>query len=132
MFIVKSNYLTEGVQMFDNITEYSLLRDFYGELLTPKQKEIFELYHDENLSLGEISEELGVSRQAVHDMLKNSEKALQKYEDKLGLVKRFDQTTQTIQNVDKAIQRLKTKYQDNQSLTRELNQIEEVINKLED
>ena len=64
----------------------SLLYDFYGELLNNNQREVMALYHEDNLSLSEIAEELGLSRQAVHYTLKRAETALGKYEDKLGLV----------------------------------------------
>lgn len=63
-----------------------LLYDFYGKLLTPKQREVMRLYYEEDLSLGEIAEELKISRQAVHDILRRSEQALEKYEKKLGLL----------------------------------------------
>lgn len=65
------------------------LYEFYGQLLTDKQQEILELYCSHDLSFGEISEELGVSRQAVYDTIKRSEKTLDEYESKLELVKRF-------------------------------------------
>ncbi len=63
-----------------------LLYDFYGKLLTPKQQEVMRLYYEEDLSLGEIAEELKITRQAVYDILKRSEQALEKYERKLGLL----------------------------------------------
>ena len=53
--------------MVDEITRASLLYDFYGALLTEKQRQVMALYHEENLSLSEIGQEFGISRQAVHD-----------------------------------------------------------------
>ena len=53
----------------DNLAKESLLYDFYGGLLTDKQREVMELYHEENYSIVEIAGELGVSKQAVHDNL---------------------------------------------------------------
>lgn len=73
----------------EDILRLTLLFDFYGELLTEKQKYIFEMYHLNDLSLAEIAEELGISRQAVRDQLKRTEKALNGYEDKLNLLERF-------------------------------------------
>lgn len=64
---------------------YILLYDFYGNLLNNKQQECFEAYYFDNLSLQEISENLGVSRNAIHKMLKNIEKKLLWYEDNLHL-----------------------------------------------
>ncbi len=72
--------------------QISMLYDFYGELLTPRQKEVLQYYYEENYSLSETAEELGVSRQAVHDTIHKAEKALRSYEQKLGLVERFKRT----------------------------------------
>jgi len=67
----------------------NLLNDFYGQLLTERQKVFMELYYAQNLSLGEIAEEFAVTRQAVHDTLKRAEQSLKEYEKKLGLVAKF-------------------------------------------
>ena len=67
----------------------ALLLDFYGDLLTPRQKELLKLYYEEDLSLGEIAENYRISRQAVFDQIHRGEKTLEKYEEKLGLVARF-------------------------------------------
>ncbi len=75
--------------MIENLARAAMLFDFYGKLLTKKQQEIFSLYYDQNLSLGEIAEEYKVSRQAVHDILKRGEKILEGYEEKLGLVRKY-------------------------------------------
>lgn len=73
----------------EKIYEQTLLYDFYGELLTEHQRSIYEdaVYND--MSLGEIAEMRGISRQGVHDMLKRCDKILQDYEAKLHLVERF-------------------------------------------
>lgn len=73
----------------DEILHLTLLFDFYGELLTEKQKQVFALHYQDDLSLTEIGEELSVSRQAIRDQLKRTEKILLDYEQKLGLVARF-------------------------------------------
>ena len=64
--------------------EMSLLFDFYGETLTEKQRELFDLYYNEDLSLSEIAEHAGITRQGVRDSIKRAEHALHEMEDKLG------------------------------------------------
>ena len=71
--------------------ELILLYDYYGNLLTERQRECFELRYDQDLSLGEIGEELGISRQGVHDNLSRTEALLRNMEQKTGCAKR-DQT----------------------------------------
>ena len=63
----------------DDILQLTLLYDFYGELLTEKQKQVYELHYQNDLSLTEIGEELSISRQAVRDQLKRTEKILLDY-----------------------------------------------------
>lgn len=74
----------------EKIVEQGLLYDFYGELLTKHQRQIYEGIVYDNLSLGEIAQEMDISRQAVHDIVKRCDKILQGYEDKLRLVSRFE------------------------------------------
>ena len=59
----------------DDVIQTSLLYDFYGSLLTDRQREVMELYYGENLSLSEIAAEFSISRQGVHDALKNAGRA---------------------------------------------------------
>lgn len=72
--------------------EMSLLFDFYGETLTEKQRELFDLYYNEDLSLAEIAEHAGITRQGVRDSIKRAEHALGEMEEKLGLVARYGGT----------------------------------------
>lgn len=89
--------------MFDEVTKINLLYDFYGQLLSLRQAQVMDLYYGENLSLSEIAGELGISRQGVHDALKNAEKSLTGYEQKLGLVKRFEETKKAVDDIDRLI-----------------------------
>ena len=68
--------------------ETILLFDYYGRMLTDKQKEYLDLRYNQDLSLGEIGEELGISRQGVHDNLSRTEALLQNMESKTGCVRR--------------------------------------------
>ncbi|HIX84468.1 MAG TPA: YlxM family DNA-binding protein [Candidatus Megamonas gallistercoris] len=74
--------------MLEKFLHMSALFDFYGPLLTDKQNRCLQMHLLEDFSLSEISAELGISRQAVYDMLKRSEQIMQQYEDKLGLAAR--------------------------------------------
>ena len=67
----------------------SMLFDFYGELLTDKQKELFDLYYNEDLSLTEIAEHAEISRQGVRDAIQRAETILRDTEDKVGLVRKY-------------------------------------------
>ena len=68
----------------------TMLFDFYGELLTDRQKEFFDLYYNEDLSLAEIAENAGISRQGVRDVIVRAEATMQEVEDKTGIIKRFE------------------------------------------
>ena len=78
----------------------SMLMDFYGELLTDKQRESLEFYYNDDLSLGEIADELEISRQGVRDFIKRGEKQLLEFEEKLGLAKRFEDIKEKINEID--------------------------------
>lgn len=83
------------------IVEQGLLYDFYGELLTKHQRQIYESVVYDNLSLGEIAQEEGISRQAVHDIVKRCDKALQKYEEKLRLVAKFTHIKDKVSRINR-------------------------------
>ena len=76
----------------EKIVEQGLLYDFYGELLTEHQRQIYEDVVFNDMSLSEIAEEQGISRQGVHDLIKRCNKILTGYEEKLKLVQKFNQT----------------------------------------
>ena len=82
--------------------EMSLLFDFYGETLTEKQRELFDLYYNEDLSLSEIAEHAGITRQGVRDSIKRAEHALHEMEDKLGLVARYGDTERCAEELHSA------------------------------
>lgn len=67
----------------------ALLYDFYGDVLTDRQKEFYDLYYNEDLSLSEIAENYGISRQGVRDVIVRAEATLTELEDKTGIIRRF-------------------------------------------
>ncbi len=85
----------------DKIYEQTMLFDFYGELLTEHQRSVYEdaVYRD--MSLGEIAEERGISRQGVHDLIKRCDRILQEYESKLHLVERFAKAKKTVAEIER-------------------------------
>lgn len=85
--------------MKDNTVEMCMLFDFYGDMLTEKQKQIFDLYYNEDLSLAEIAEITGITRQGVRDSVVRSEAALRTMEEKTGLISRFHKTNETLSQI---------------------------------
>ncbi len=84
----------------NEILERALLFDFYGELLTDHQKEIYGSFIQEDLSLGELAQEAGISRQGVHDLIRRCDRILRDYEAKLHLVERFLTIKDKVQKID--------------------------------
>ncbi|NLA57283.1 MAG: putative DNA-binding protein [Firmicutes bacterium] len=83
-----------------------LLFDFYGQLLTEKQRLFFSLYHQDDLSLGEIAEQYGITRQAVYDIIQRSQKTLSNFEEKLGLIKRYIRQREQLEKVQGKLKEL--------------------------
>lgn len=89
----------DGNKKLDRIVELSLLFDFYGELLKDHKKQIFEDYVLNDLSLSEIAEEQGISRQGVYDVVKRCSKELNEYENKLKLIEKFEHTKAMVNDI---------------------------------
>lgn len=83
--------------MEDSRLMHSMLLDFYGELLTDKQRECCELHYNEDLSLAEIAEQLGISRQGVWDNIRRADTSLAEIEEKTGLVARFTEARRSLE-----------------------------------
>lgn len=118
--------------MFEKTVEVSILYDFYGQLLTPKQKLILQMYYEDDYSLAEIAEDQSVTRQAVHDTIKKAEKSLRSYEEKLGLVVRFQETESLIKKVDLNIDDILMKHKEDIHLKAELYELKKLISVLEE
>ena len=110
------------VTAMDKILERALLYDFYGELLTAHQKEIYEQFVLDDLSLSEIAESEGISRQGVHDLVRRCQKALEGYEAKLHLVEKFLAVKEKVARIDRVLEEWQ----------REKDDPEEIIERLRD
>ena len=97
------SYMIAKVIKVNGLLEQALLYDFYGELLTDHQKEVYEQFVLEDLSLSEIAESAGISRQGVHDLIKRCNKLLEGYEAKLHLVEKFLSVKKKVQRIDELL-----------------------------
>ena len=86
----------------------TMLFDFYGEILTERQKEFYDLYYNEDLSLAEIAENYGISRQGVRDVIVRAESIMTELEDKTGLLKRFMQMRDKLTAIEEAAAEIRT------------------------
>jgi len=89
---------TDGPEKLEKSVEIGTLCAFYGGLLTQKQQDALRLYYEEDFSLGEIADELEVSRQNVHELITRSAQKLRKYEEALGSMKRAAQTARQLKH----------------------------------
>ena len=111
----------------------AMLFDFYGDLLTERQREFYDLYYNEDLSLAEIAENYGISRQGVRDVIVRAEATLTELEDKTGIIRRFhvmqDELRGLMADVDAIEARNAAQYQDDEIETL-TGRISTVLNKL--
>ena len=91
--------------MLEKTNKINLLFDFYGPLLTDKQEKAIRLYYIEDYSLGEIADNLNISRQGVFDSLKRGEEALNRYEKKLGLYKKFEEQREVLLDLRRILEK---------------------------
>ena len=84
----------------------AMLFDFYGDLLTERQREFYDLYYNEDLSLAEIAENYGISRQGVRDVIVRAEAAMSEIEEKTHIIRRFHQSKAAIAAIDAAADKL--------------------------
>lgn len=86
----------------------SVLMDFYGELLTDKQRDALELYYDRDYSLAEIAQDMDISRQGVRDFIKRGEKQLGEFEEKLEMVKKYNSIEANLKKAEKLVFEMKS------------------------
>lgn len=129
--VVKHLSFTEKeVPMKHDHLELCLLFDFYSEMLTDKQRELFDLYYNEDLSLSEIAEHAGITRQGVRDAVVRAEHTLTALEDKLHLVSRYgkiDQHAQALSQEIKMLSHINANYMQNAEIGKILTHMQEHI-----
>ncbi|MGI6453073.1 MAG: YlxM family DNA-binding protein [Syntrophomonadaceae bacterium] len=109
--------------MLEKISHMVMLKDFYGPLLTDKQQLVLSLYYEEDLSLSEIADNMNITRQAVYDLLKRAESALEDYEKRLQLVDKFNKNRQRLNEVYRILDHHQS---DAQDIARAINILREI------
>lgn len=117
------------VNEMEEIVELSLLFDFYGEMLGDHKKQIFEDYVLNDLSLAEIADEEGISRQGVHDIVKRCTKQLKEYEAALHLVEKFQNLKAKLTEASELLS-LEVQKDDNKNLEKAVSILTEVMTEL--
>ena len=106
--------------------EFSRLLDFYGDMLTQKQRDSIEYYYNEDLSLSEISQNLGITRQGVRDAVKRAEALLYDMESRLGLAKKFKDMSEGLITIQKEAEKIQS-YNSGVMISENINQSAELI-----
>ena len=119
--------------MKGNTLEMTMLFDFYGEILTDKQRDFFDLYHNEDLSLSEIAENSGISRQGVRDVICRAEGALREMEARMGLIARRERESSGISRIiaaARSITAINNSYYSNLEIASLASEIEKICEEL--
>ena len=111
----------------NEILEQALLYDFYGELLTERQQQVYESVVLEDYSLSEVAEDLGISRQGVHDMIKRCNKTLEEYEQKLHLVEKFLSVKEKVSKIDDTLAEWEREKNDPEEMVKRIRKIADAI-----
>ena len=117
--------------MIDKNTNRVMLFDCYQSLLTDKQRQMMDLYYNQDLTLAEIAEELQISRQGVYDHLKRTVHILEQYEAKMMLLQTFQRQSRLIQRLKQMAANLEYQLADNPDLEDALNQLKQMKESLE-
>ena len=112
-------------KMFEKKLKIACLLDFYGDVLSERKQEVLSLYYNEDLSLAEIAEEIGISRQGVRDLIKKAEEELLFLEEKLGLQKKLGEA---LAQSDKIFE-LMSKENASSDLTEQMNTLVQILKK---
>ena len=115
--------------------EISFLLDFYGSMLTDKQRDVVELYYNEDLSLAEIAENYGISRQGVRDVIVRAEAAMTEIEDRTGIIRRFLRCREAVSNAEQAaeaIEKINRRQYDNRQISENIDIIRASVHTLKE
>ena len=93
-----------GADIMSKDFNRAVLLDFYGDVLTEKQRDVVDLYYNEDMSLGEIAEHSGITRQGVRDSIKRAEMIMMELEEKLGFVARYNSFLEKVEQIKKSVQ----------------------------
>ena len=104
--------------MFEKDMHFSILLDFYGEILTDRQREMLECYYNDDMSLSEISDSVGISRQGVRSAIKKGTDILTEMEIKLGLASRFQRVQGLLTDISRQLTELRLAVSDAEAQTR--------------
>jgi len=118
--------------MVKKLVEIAILFDFYGKLLSEKQATVIDLYYNYDLSLAEIGEELGISRQGVYDILKRAEENLYQYEETLQLVHRFYTSRKELERLYGLVMDIEEecKHEDIDAIAEKVNKLKKALKKI--
>ena len=125
VILAKVQIKSEKKGMVEEKIEQAYLYDFYGELLNEHQRRIYEDFVFNDLSLGEIANEEGISRQGVHDMIKRCTKTLEGYEEKLHLIAKFQAAKKKVAQIDSLVKEFRSSH--NEAIMEEIEQISNEI-----
>ena len=104
-----------------NNVEITILYDFYGDVLTEKQRDFLNYYYNDDLSLSEIAENEGITRQGVRDAIKRAEAQLYEMEEKLGFAAKFERITECMNGIIDCAEKINV-YNLEHDLSREFNE----------
>ncbi len=112
----------------------AMLFDFYGDMLTDRQKEFYDLYYNEDLSLAEIAENYGITRQGVRDVIVRAEAILTELEDKTGIIRRFHKMQEQFREIQRSVEDIRRinderRYYDN-GIEQNCNDIQAILEQL--
>jgi len=109
--------------MFEKDLNIAFLLDFYGDVLSERKRTVLDYYYNDDCSLAEIAEEIGITRQGVRELIKKAEEELRFYEEKLGLAERFHR----VQNTAERLQGLLADAGVNEEIQRAVRELSESV-----